>query len=648
MTTDTIKFKRGVKSKLNNLSYGEPAYISDENELYIGTENGVEKITRNKEVAELSSQLEHTENSLNLVDTTLENISNDVTMLEEHLEHKAIELSTVENLKQYDAKLGDRITTFGYYSSNDGGGAKYIIVDNGEVDNGGIIQLNNGLKAQIVHNGTIYARQFGVKLDGATDDTNRLNNFMKYFGKAKLVVDNGTCLISDTIQCEGKWRKDNSSIGYDNKTNRLEFINATIKYIGEENKTSILFYNHYKSKISGLSIERNSNINNVQFIGCWYIKFSDFEVGNISFNEDISIPFNTLKTKTSTDNLFENGFIYNGCLCMDSSSGYLNNQNFTSVTMKSDNSEHSVVLKGGHFQKLKFEKCDISYSTVSTFCIVDNSTSNNSSIILDSCYFDSKIPLFNNLDLKGFILTKINCVEASANANQKTIIKTKDYIKTLDTNIVSVSGKHLPTYYKNFAINSDFRHGYYNGNAMYKSGDLTYTFVRDGNKHKLNLIWNGTTQGNIRFIGLNAPISCDYMAYARIKKISGTGSLQLCFNSVYTAYDFSDIADGDDIILSPRCPSFYTEGTKLEFSINKPVASEPNTLNIDVIEVGIIPGHMVQLGLPSAFGCDLTLAGNTNERPNNMPIGFCFFDRGLGKPIWRTNSGWVDSAGASV
>ena len=59
MAIDTIKFKRGVKSKLNNLSYGEPAYISDEGELYIGTKSGVEKLTRNKEVKELSSQLEH-------------------------------------------------------------------------------------------------------------------------------------------------------------------------------------------------------------------------------------------------------------------------------------------------------------------------------------------------------------------------------------------------------------------------------------------------------------------------------------------------------------------------------------------------------------------------------------------------------------
>ena len=39
------------------------------------------------------------------------------------LEQKAIELATVEDLKQYNANLGDRITTFGYYFTNDGGGA---------------------------------------------------------------------------------------------------------------------------------------------------------------------------------------------------------------------------------------------------------------------------------------------------------------------------------------------------------------------------------------------------------------------------------------------------------------------------------------------------------------------------------------------
>ena len=62
MATDTIKFKRGTKNKLDKLSYGEPAFISDEGELYIGTESGVEKLTRNKEVEGLTSQLEHIKN----------------------------------------------------------------------------------------------------------------------------------------------------------------------------------------------------------------------------------------------------------------------------------------------------------------------------------------------------------------------------------------------------------------------------------------------------------------------------------------------------------------------------------------------------------------------------------------------------------
>ena len=78
MAIDTIKFKRGVKSKLNNLSYGEPAYISDENELYIGTEDGVEKITRNKEVAELSSQLEHIAKHADIPTYNLGHITDDM------------------------------------------------------------------------------------------------------------------------------------------------------------------------------------------------------------------------------------------------------------------------------------------------------------------------------------------------------------------------------------------------------------------------------------------------------------------------------------------------------------------------------------------------------------------------------------------
>ena len=62
---DTIKFKRGAKAKLPSLNYGEPAFVSDEKELYIGTKTGNVKLTSKSEIeelkqknTELSSQLE--------------------------------------------------------------------------------------------------------------------------------------------------------------------------------------------------------------------------------------------------------------------------------------------------------------------------------------------------------------------------------------------------------------------------------------------------------------------------------------------------------------------------------------------------------------------------------------------------------------
>ena len=115
MAIDTIKFKRGVKSKLNNLSYGEPAYISDENELYIGTENGVEKITSNKEVKELSSQLEHKAN-LNTV-FSMANMGQDIKEAMTGgsvavVGENAVLSENIVNNQVVHAKLGDDVLKF--------------------------------------------------------------------------------------------------------------------------------------------------------------------------------------------------------------------------------------------------------------------------------------------------------------------------------------------------------------------------------------------------------------------------------------------------------------------------------------------------------------------------------------------------------
>lgn len=49
-----IQFKRGLGNQIPELAYGEPGFVSDEKELYIGTENGNIKLTNRKEIDDLN------------------------------------------------------------------------------------------------------------------------------------------------------------------------------------------------------------------------------------------------------------------------------------------------------------------------------------------------------------------------------------------------------------------------------------------------------------------------------------------------------------------------------------------------------------------------------------------------------------------
>ena len=41
-------------------------------------------------------------------------------------------------------------------------------------------------------------------------------------------------------------------------------------------------------------------------------------------------------------------------------------------------------------------------------------------------------------------------------------------------------------------------------------------------------------------------------------------------------------------------------------------------------------------------------AGSTELRPTGQPVGFCYFDTTLGRPIWWAEPNWVDATGATV
>lgn len=57
-----IQFKRGLGNQIPELAYGEPGFVSDEGELYIGTEKGNIKLTSKTEVENIKTQLDKIKN----------------------------------------------------------------------------------------------------------------------------------------------------------------------------------------------------------------------------------------------------------------------------------------------------------------------------------------------------------------------------------------------------------------------------------------------------------------------------------------------------------------------------------------------------------------------------------------------------------
>ena len=79
--------------------------------------------------------------------------------------------ASVEEMKSGNVTSGTTVSTLGFYSANDGGGATYNIIQGGSSDGMFKIALNNGLVASLlVGNNEVYVDQLGAKGDGATDD----------------------------------------------------------------------------------------------------------------------------------------------------------------------------------------------------------------------------------------------------------------------------------------------------------------------------------------------------------------------------------------------------------------------------------------------------------------------------------------------
>ena len=99
-------------------------------------------------------------------------LANDIETINLQMDTKANFCNSVSDLKNLNAKLGQMITTLGFYSDGDGGGSTYKIVNDDVVsDEATYIQLKNGLKAKmIISDNQINFLQLGAKPNDNTFD----------------------------------------------------------------------------------------------------------------------------------------------------------------------------------------------------------------------------------------------------------------------------------------------------------------------------------------------------------------------------------------------------------------------------------------------------------------------------------------------
>ena len=121
-------------------------------------------------------------------------------------EHFIQYFDTVADLKNANLSSGQIAGTKGYYSINDGGGAKYNIVnDNTLIDDGGSVHdLSNGNKAKlIIMDNTINFKQLGAKASDTFDCKQCLLKYENICNRDeityKLYIPNGMWFFSPTL-----------------------------------------------------------------------------------------------------------------------------------------------------------------------------------------------------------------------------------------------------------------------------------------------------------------------------------------------------------------------------------------------------------------------------------------------------------------
>lgn len=287
---------------------------------------------------------------------------------------KAHVFETVADMKQgANLSAGAICHTNGFYTSGDGGAAWYSISETGTQNDMDVIELDNGLFANLIFTNTVYANQIGLKNDNETDNTPRLEAFIRKHKSITVYFDRGVYRFSPlTVNCYSGDTDDGSVsfIGvkkgfvavrttddYEPRSNEIitqSASNSTI-FAPIGNQTHILKFNllTYNVNLSNIIFTSISNANENNDSSQTFI-ISDallYLYGSCHGNFD-SINFEVaIGTPIKIDNCWE---------CT------LTNSNFRWITVPGNPTEHGCIEFNGtasarvncsawHFDNLNFE-----------------------------------------------------------------------------------------------------------------------------------------------------------------------------------------------------------------------------------------------------------------------------------------------------
>lgn len=317
-------------------------------------------------------------------------------------DEKAIRSYNTVALMKADTKLseGQHVKTKGYYESNDGGAAEYIITDT-QSESNYQENLNNGLYATLILENEVNVKQFGAKGNNQDDDTTAIQTAIN---KSNVVfIPTGVYLVSQlnlksklTIYGNGKNNSVLKSVSEDENGMLCGEFDTT-GY--EEIIIHDLYLNGNNVGNRGIYFNREEGSSNDTWCNIYNMKIGYFLKNGIYLGKSIrEIYVNTVEIRGceedgfymhtgSTDNVVSNVCVHNnelnGFLIEGNANRFINCKSFwngRNFNAEQENRKSGYYITGWCN---KFVDCDAQENALNGFDIISTNT-----IILEGCSAD--------------------------------------------------------------------------------------------------------------------------------------------------------------------------------------------------------------------------------------------------------------------